>query len=95
MALKPLQDRVLIEPSEADKTTKGGIILPDNAKEKPTKGKVVAVGPGKRNDEGTIQAMDVKIGNTVLYERYAGSEVDVDGEKMVIVRESDVVAILD
>jgi len=95
MALKPLQDRVLVEPGEADKVTKGGILLPDNAKEKPTKGKVIAIGPGKRDETGILRPVEISVGNTVLYERYAGSEVEVDGNKFVIVRESDIVAILD
>lgn len=92
--LNPLQDRVLIEPAEAEGITRGGIHLPDPAKEKPTKGTVLAVGPGRILDSGERGTMSVKSGDMVLYERYAGSEVEVDGKKLIVVRESDVVAIL-
>ena len=95
MTLKPLSDRVLVEPSEADDVTSGGILLPDAAKEKPTKGKILAVGPGKLDDNGQVVAMSVKVGDTVLYEKYGGSNIKIDGQDRVIVRESEILAIVD
>jgi len=95
MTLKPLSDRVLVEPSEADDVTSGGILLPDAAKEKPTKGKILAVGPGKLDDNGQVVAMSVKVGDTVLYEKYGGSNIKIDGKDRVIVRESEILAIVD
>lgn len=91
--VRPLSDRVLIEQSDANKVTKGGIVLPDNAKEKPTKGKVLAVGPGKTTDKGEVIKMNVSVGDEVYYERYAGSELEVDGEKYIVVKENDIVAV--
>lgn len=87
--IKPLADRVLIEPSEAEEKTKGGIIIPDTAKEKPQKGKVVAVGPGKKDEP-----MTVKEGDIVLYGKYAGTEIGIEGSDYLIMRESDIVAII-
>ena len=95
MTLKPLSDRVLVEPSEAEDVTPGGIVLPDAAKEKPTKGKILAVGPGKLDDSGQVVAMSVKVGDTVLYEKYGGSNIKIDGQDRVIVRESEILAIVD
>jgi chaperonin GroES len=92
--LKPLADRVIIKPMEAEETTKGGIILPDTAKEKPIEGTVVAVGPGKVNDEGKTTKPEVKEGDKVLYGKYSGTEVTVDGEEYLIMRESDIFAII-
>jgi chaperonin GroES len=92
--IKPLYDRVLVEPAEAVSVTKGGIHLPDTAKEKPAKGTVLATGPGRLLENGHLRAVAVEVGNSVLYERYAGSEVEIDGKKLMIVRESDIVAIL-
>ncbi len=89
MNIKPLADRVLIQPAAAETKTVGGIIIPDTAKEKPLKGTVVAVGPGTKDEE-----MQVKQGDTVLYGKYAGTEIELDGEKYLIMRQSDVVAIL-
>ncbi|MBU1298726.1 MAG: co-chaperone GroES [Bacteroidetes bacterium] len=94
MKLKPLADRVVVKPEVADEKTKGGIILPDTAKEKPVIGTVVAVGPGKRTDDGKIQPMDVKVGDKVLYGKYSGTEVTIDGEEYLIMRETDLFAIV-
>jgi len=92
MALKPLDDRVVIKPLEAEEKTAGGIVLPDAAKEKPQRGKVVATGPGKLLDSGERAKMSVKKGDEVLYGKYAGTEIEVDGEELMICRESDVLA---
>ncbi|MGE5529418.1 MAG: co-chaperone GroES [Patescibacteria group bacterium] len=92
MNVRPLADRVVIKSLEAEEKTPSGIILPDTAKEKPQKGKILAVGPGKVLDDGTRQPMEVKTGETVIFAKYAGTEVKVDGEEVLIVRESDVLA---
>ncbi len=92
--LKPLADRVVIKPMEAEETTKGGIILPDTAKEKPIEGTVVAVGPGKVSDDGKSVKMEVKEGDKVLYGKYSGTEVTIDGQDYLIMRESDIFAIV-
>jgi chaperonin GroES len=92
--LTPLADRVIIKPSEAEETTKGGIILPDTAKEKPIEGTVVAAGPGKVTDDGKTVKMGVKIGDKVLYGKYSGTEITVEGEELLIMRESDIFAIV-
>jgi chaperonin GroES len=92
--LKPLADRVIIKPSEAEETTKGGIILPDTAKEKPIEGTVVAAGPGKIADDGKTVKPEVKVGDKVLYGKYSGTEVTVEGEEYLIMRESDIFAII-
>jgi chaperonin GroES len=94
MKLKPLADRVVVKPSAAEEKTKGGIILPDTAKEKPVIGEIVAVGPGKVSDDGKKIAMELKVGDKVLYGKYSGTEVTVDGEDLLIMRESDVFAIV-
>jgi len=94
MNIKPLEDRVILKPMEAETKTSGGIIIPDNAKEKPQKGEVIAVGPGKVNDKGQKIAMSLKIGDKVLYGKYSGTEVAVDGTDYLIVREGDVLAVL-
>ena len=94
--LKPLADRVVIEPLEEAEMTSGGIILPETAKEKPQKGKIVAVGPGRKDDEGKLVLMDVSVGDTVLYAKYAGTEVKLDSDTSVMVlRESDILAIVE
>ncbi len=90
--LKPLADRVLVKPIDEEEVTKGGIILPDTAKEKPQRGKVVAVGPGRLDDEGKRVPIEVKTGDKVLYDKYAGTEVKLDDEEYLILRESNVVA---
>ena len=94
MNIKPLGDRVVVRSMEQEEKTASGIIVPDTAKEKPQKGQVLAVGPGKVLDNGTRQPMDVKNGDTVIFAKYAGSEIKVDGEEVLIIRESDVLAIL-
>ncbi len=90
--LKPLADRVVIKPSEREEVTKGGIILPDTIKEKPQEGEIIAVGPGRLSEDGTLIKMDVKVGDKVLYARYAGTEVKVDDVEYVILRETDILA---
>jgi chaperonin GroES len=94
MKIKPLADRVVIKPSPAEEKTKGGIILPDTAKEKPVMGEVVAVGPGKVSDDGKKILLDVKVGDKVLYGKYSGTEVTVDGEEYLFMREADIFAIV-
>jgi chaperonin GroES len=94
MAIKPLSDRVLVEPLEAEEKTAGGIYIPDNAKEKPQKGKIIAAGPGKASDTGDIVKMEVSVGDTVLYGKYSGTEVTVDNKDLLIMRESDILAIV-
>lgn len=94
MNLKPLGDRVIVKPMEAEEKTKGGIILPDTAKEKPIEGTVVAAGPGKVSDDGKAIKMEVKVGDKVLYGKYSGTEVTVEGEEYLIMRESDIFAII-
>ena len=94
MKIKPLADRVVIKPAEAEERTKGGIILPDTAKEKPVIGEVVAVGPGKVSDEGKKIPPEVKVGDKVLYGKYSGTEVTVEGDEYLIMREADIFAIV-
>jgi chaperonin GroES len=94
LKIKPLSDRIVIQAMEAEETTKGGIILPDTAKEKPVEGTIVAAGPGKITDEGKKIELEVKVGDKVLYGKYSGTEVTVDGEEYLIMRESDVFAIV-
>lgn len=94
MALQPLHDRVLVKPSQPEEITKGGIIIPDTAKEKPQQGVIVSVGQGKTTDDGKLVAMQVKAGDKVLYGKYSGTEVAIDGEDMLIMRESDIFAII-
>jgi chaperonin GroES len=94
LKLKPLEDRVVVEPKEAEDKTASGIILPDTAQEKPQEATIVAIGPGKASDSGTIVKMTVKVGDKVLYGKYSGSEVTVDGKEYLIMRESDILAIL-
>jgi chaperonin GroES len=91
--IKPLADRLVVKPIEREEKTKSGLILPDTAKEKPQEGEVVAVGPGKMSDEGTRIAMDVKVGDLVIYAKYGGMEIKLDGEELMILRESDVLAV--
>ncbi len=93
--LKPLADRLVVEPSEKEERTASGIILPETAKEKPQEGKVVAVGPGRRDDQGKVIPMDVKRGDTVLFAKYAGTEVKIEDKKYLILKESDVLAIVE
>lgn len=90
--LQPLADRLVVKPIERDDVTKGGIFLPDTAKEKPQEGKVLAVGPGRLTEEGKRIAMDVKVGDVVLYAKYGGTEIKIDDEEVMILRESDILA---
>jgi chaperonin GroES len=94
MSLQPLHDRVLVQPATPEETTKGGIIIPDTAKEKPQEGTVVAVGTGKVGDDGRIISLAVQVGDKVIYGKYSGTEISVDGKDMLIMRESDIYAIV-
>lgn len=93
--LRPLADRVIVRQSDAEEKTASGILLPDTAKEKPTKGKVISVGPGKLDDKGKAMELGVRAGDTVFYGKYSGTDVEVDGEKFVILRESDILGVLE
>ena len=95
MKIRPLQDRILVKRIDEEAKTKGGIIIPDTAKEKPQEGKVVAVGKGKVTEDGKLQPLDVKKGDRVLFNKYSGTEVNVDGEEHLIIREEDVLAIIE
>ncbi len=95
MNIRPLHDRVIVRRTEEKKVTASGLIIPDSATEKPAQGEVVAVGSGKKTDDGKVLAMDVSIGDTVLFDQYAGSEVKVDEEKLLIMREQDITAIIE
>jgi chaperonin GroES len=95
MKIKPLHDRVIVSRIEEEETTKGGIIIPDTAKEKPAEGKIVAVGDGKTLENGEKQALVVKVGDRVLFGKYAGTEVKIDGEEHLIMREEDIIAIVE
>ena len=90
--LQPLADRLVVKPIEREEVTRGGIVLPDTAKEKPQEGEVLATGPGRLSEDGKRIAMDVKVGDIVLYSKYGGTEIKVDGEEMMILRESDILA---
>ena len=92
LTLRPLDDRVVVEALEAEEKTAGGILLPDTAKQKPQQGKVIAAGPGKLNDKGERLALNVKVGDTVLFGKYSGSDVEVNGRELKILRESDILA---
>lgn len=94
MSLKPLGNRVVVEPIEQEEMTAGGIVLPETAKEKPQKGKVLSVGPGERDDDGKRIPMDVKEGDTVLFAKYSGTEIKIETKKLLILRESDLLAIV-
>jgi chaperonin GroES len=95
LSLKPLGDRVVVEPIEQEEVTAGGIVLPETAKEKPQQGNVLAAGPGARDEGGKRIALDVKVGDKVLYAKYAGTEFKLDGKKLLILRESDILAIVE
>jgi chaperonin GroES len=94
-SLKPLADRVLVEPIEDEEITPGGIVLPETAKEKPQRGKILAAGPGGRDDDGKVIAMEVAVGQTVLFAKYSGTEIKMDGKKLLIMRQSDILAIVE
>ena len=95
MKIRPLQDRILVKRLEEEETSKGGIIIPDSAKEKPAEGKVVAVGKGKVLEDGKVQPLDVKAGDTVLFGKYSGTEVKIEGEEHLIIREDDVLGVIE
>jgi chaperonin GroES len=95
MKLRPMHDRILVQRVEEEQTTKGGIIIPDSAKEKPAEGKVIAVGNGKVTDEGKRVPLEVKVGNRILFGKYSGSEVKIDGDEYLIMREDDILGILE
>jgi chaperonin GroES len=95
MSVRPLHDRVLIRRVEAEEKTAGGIIIPDTAKEKPMEGEVVAVGPGARDESGKVQALDVKAGDRVLFGKWSGTEIKLEGEDLIIMKESDIMGIID
>jgi len=90
--MQPLGDRLVVKPIEGEEVTKGGIVLPDTAKEKPQEGKVLAVGPGRLSEDGKRIAMEVKVGDVVLYVKYGGTEVKIEGEELMVLRESDILA---
>lgn len=93
--VRPLEDRVLVKPGQAEEKTKSGIFLPEQAKEKPLRGTIVATGPGKTNDDGQRTALTVKVGDTVVYGKYSGTEIEIDGEKHLIMRESELLGVLE
>ncbi len=93
--IRPLHDRVIIKRVEDEKTTKAGIVIPDTASEKPSRGKVLAVGPGKTLDNGDVRALDVKVGDTILFGKYAGTEVKMDGEDYIVIREDDIMGVIE
>ncbi|HSV72729.1 MAG TPA: co-chaperone GroES [Chthonomonadales bacterium] len=95
MALKPLNDRLIVKPTEAEEKTAGGIVLPDTAKEKPQRGEVIAAGPGKLLENGSVVPMEVKVGDTVYYAKYGGTEIKVGTDDLVILRQDDVLAVID
>ena len=95
MKIRPLQDRVILKRIEEEEKSKGGIIIPDTAKEKPQEGKVIAVGKGKVNEDGKIIALDVKVNDRVLFGKYAGSEINIDGEEHLIMREEDILGVIE
>lgn len=93
--LKPLGDRVVVRPAEQEQTTASGLVLPETAKEKPQQGSIIAAGPGRRDDDGKRIAMDVQVGDTILYAKYAGTEIKIDNEKLLILKESDILAVVE
>lgn len=95
MAFRPLHDRVVVRRIEADEKTAGGIIIPDTAKEKPSEGEVIAVGPGSRNEKGELVAPDLKAGDKVLFGKWSGAEVRIDGEDLIIMKESDILGVIE
>jgi len=95
MKLRPLHDRVLVKRTESEEKTTGGIIIPDTAKEKPMQGEVIAVGPGARGDDGKVVTPDVKAGDRVLFGKWSGTEVKIDGEELLIMKESDIMGVLE
>ncbi|WP_337266059.1 co-chaperone GroES [Oryzifoliimicrobium ureilyticus] len=95
MTFRPLHDRILVRRIESEEKTKGGIIIPDTAKEKPQEGEVIAVGPGARNEAGQLQALDVTVGDRILFGKWSGTEIKINGEDLLIMKESDVMGVID
>jgi len=95
MNLRPLHDRVIVKRKEEERTSPGGIVIPDTATEKPIRGEIMAVGPGKSLDNGSVRALDVKIGDEVLFGKYSGTEVKVDGDELLVLREEDIMAVVE
>ncbi|MBI1910599.1 MAG: co-chaperone GroES [Deltaproteobacteria bacterium] len=95
MKIKPLHDRVIVKRIEEEERTKGGIIIPDSAKETPAEGKVIAVGPGKKDDSGKLAALDVKVNDRIIFSKYAGTEIKIEGEEFLIMREEDILGIVE
>jgi chaperonin GroES len=95
MKFRPLHDRVVVKRIEAEEKTLGGIIIPDTAKEKPMQGEIIAVGPGARNEQGQVQPLDVKAGDKILFGKWSGTEVKIDGEELLIMKESDIMGIIE
>lgn len=95
MKFRPLHDRVVVKRIDAEEKTKGGIIIPDTAKEKPQEGEVVAVGPGNRDEEGKLNALDVKVGDRILFGKWSGTEIKIDGEDLLIMKESDIMGVVE
>ncbi len=95
MSIRPLHDRVIVRRMEEEKTSAGGIVLPDSATEKPSTGEIIAVGNGRVNESGDVRPLDVKVGDKVLFGKYAGTEIKNDGEELLVMREDDIVAIVD
>jgi chaperonin GroES len=95
MKIRPLQDRVIVKRIAEEEKTKGGIIIPDTAKEKPQQGKIIAVGKGKANDAGKVMPLDVKVGDKILFGKYSGSETKIDGDELLIMREEDILGVIE
>jgi chaperonin GroES len=95
MKFRPLHDRIVVRRVSSEEKTKGGIIIPDTAKEKPQEGEVIAVGPGARNDQGQIVALDVKVGDRVLFGKWSGTEIKIDGEELLIMKEADIMGVIE
>ena len=95
MKIRPLHDRVIVKRKEEERTSPGGIVIPDTAAEKPIRGEITAVGPGKSLDDGSVRALDVKVGDEVLFGKYSGTEVKVDGDDLLVLREEDIMAVVE
>lgn len=95
MNIRPLHDRVIVRRMEEETTSAGGIVLPDSATEKPMRGEIIAAGPGKANDQGVVQALDVKVGDTVLFGKYSGTEIKMNGQEVVVMREEDIMGVIE
>lgn len=95
MKIRPLHDRVIVRRMEEETTSAGGIVIPDSATEKPMRGEIIAAGPGKANEAGVVQTLDVKVGDTVLFGKYSGTEIKIDGEEVVVMREEDIMGVIE